>query len=153
MATQISENDLILNNMGLVKRIAKMFRPPNRTEYEEYVQVGRIGLMKAIRKHEPSKGKLTTIAWNHIKWEIMRYIKKNYGLGEQLPDGLVQYNSPIDSIAHLLPDGLSETDIQILNLKLEGRKLTEITKIMGIERYHLIKQYKIILDKIRTANE
>ena len=150
MATQISENDLIINNMGLVKKIAKMFRPPNRTEYEEYVQVGRIGLMKAIRKHEPAKGKLTTIAWNHIKWEIMRYIKKNYGLGEELPANLPK-DEPYN-FSHLLPKNLSEYELKILSLKLDGYKLTEITNILRIDRPKLVKQYKAILNKIRNAN-
>lgn len=151
MATKITEEELIVNNMGLVKKIAKMFRPPNRTEYEEYIQVGRIGLMKAIRKHIPEKGALSTIAWNHIKWEIIRYIKKHTNIGEQLPSNIVQ--EPLTHFSRILPDNLSETEISILNLKLDGYKSTEIAKIMGMDRYHLIKQYKVLLQKIRVANE
>lgn len=150
MATKITEEELINNNMGLVKRIARMFRPPNRTEYDEYVQVGRIGLMKAIRKHEPAKGQLSTIAWNHIKWEIMRYIKTNKGIGERLQGDMLQKET--ETFEHCLPNYLSESEIRILNLKLDGHKLTEITKILNIDRYNLVKQYNIILDKIRNAN-
>ena len=151
MATQITEEELIINNMGLVKKIAKMFRPPNRTEYDEYVQVGRIGLMKAIRKHIPAKGKLTTIAWGHIKWEIMRYIKKNHGIGEQLPANITQ--NPTSSFSHILPSNLSDTEIKILNFKLDGYKLTDIAKIMDMERYYLIKNYKSLIKKIKAAND
>ena len=63
--------------MGLVVSLARSFNPLNPIELDNYIQSGRIGLWKAIQKHDPKKGKLTTIAWNHIRWEIIRYIKKN----------------------------------------------------------------------------
>lgn len=150
MATKITENELILNNMGLVKKIAKMFRPPNKTEYEEYIQVGRIGLMKAIRKHIPEKGRLSTIAWTHIKWEIMRYIKKNHGIGEHLTCDISVEKSDFQ---HLIPDYLSDVEKKILSLKLDGHKLADIAKIMKMERYYLIKNYKALIKKIKAANE
>lgn len=153
MATQITENELIINNMGLVKKIAKMFRPPNKTEYEEYVQVGRIGLMKAIRKHIPEKGMLSTIAWTHIKWEIMRYIKKNHGIGERLTSDIPIEKSSTSDFQHLIPDYLSDIEKRILSLKLEGHKLADIAKIIGMERYYLIKNYKSLVKKIKAANE
>ena len=46
------EQQLILENMGLVVSLARSFNPKNNQELEEYIQSGRIGLWKAIKKYD-----------------------------------------------------------------------------------------------------
>ena len=61
------EQQLILENMGLVVSLARSFNPKNNQELEEYIQSGRIGLWKAIKKYDPDRGALSTIAWNSFR--------------------------------------------------------------------------------------
>ena len=66
-------DDLIEKNMGLVVSVVNSFKPRNQTEREDYVQAGRIGLWKALKKYDRSKGAvLSTYAWNPIRWEIIK---------------------------------------------------------------------------------
>ena len=67
-------DDIIEKNMGLVASVVKSFKPKNHVEKEDYMQAGRIGLWKALKKHDPSKAALSTYAWNPIRWEIIKEI-------------------------------------------------------------------------------
>ena len=76
-----NEERLVKENTPLVVFIANKFRPNGISYYqwqqlrEDYVQVGLIGLLKAIRAHKPKSGCLTTLAWTCIWREIIRHIK------------------------------------------------------------------------------
>ena len=75
--------DLIEENMGLVVSVVESFRPQSSQERDTFIQAGRIGLWKALKKYDASKGAaLSTFAWNPIRWEIIKEIKstsKNKG--------------------------------------------------------------------------
>ena len=60
---RIEREGLLNENMGLVVSLAQSFKPRCSLELDEYIQSGRIGLWKAINKHDPKKGALSTIAW------------------------------------------------------------------------------------------
>lgn len=124
------EEQLVLDNMGLVVSLAKSFRPPNPTELDEYIQLGRIGLFKAIRKHDPSKAKLSTLAWLYIRWEIIRYIEsQNKNITLPL---LTDKSYDVDmSIWEVLPDSLTDIEKQVVALRLEGRTFKDIGKKLG----------------------
>lgn len=151
MAT-VLENDLVSKNLGLVKEIVRQFRPPNRTEYDEYVQVGTIGLLKAIRKHDPARGALSTIAWRHIKWEIIRYIKKSKR-GNQKIESIDNHSESISysefNMLDIVPDNLSELEQKILQMRIEGYKINDIILATGLDKYRLSKIYKSIVRRIK----
>jgi RNA polymerase sigma-B factor len=66
---------LIEKHLPLVKRIARRFAY-SREPYEDLVQVGSIGLIKAIDRFEPARGvNLTTFAVPNIVGEIRRYLR------------------------------------------------------------------------------
>ena len=44
-------NDLIETHMGLVISVVNSFKPQNMTERDDYIQAGRIGLWKALKKY------------------------------------------------------------------------------------------------------
>ena len=48
--------ELIEQNMGLVLSVVKCFNPKNQTEQDDYVQAGRIGLLKGISKYSATGG-------------------------------------------------------------------------------------------------
>lgn len=66
---------LIEEHLPLVKRIARRFSY-TREPYEDLVQVGSIGLIKAIDRFEPARGvSLTAFAVPNIVGEIRRYLR------------------------------------------------------------------------------
>ena len=67
--------ELVNRNMGLVKRIALRFRDRG-TEYEDLVQIGVIGMIKAIRSFDPDYGTaFSTYAVPLIIGEIRRHLR------------------------------------------------------------------------------
>ena len=68
-------NELVTQNMGLVYTVAKKFI--NRgTEFEDLVQIGSIGLIKASKKFNEELGyQFSTYAVNLIIGEIKRYLR------------------------------------------------------------------------------
>ncbi len=67
--------DLIVQNMGLVKGIALRFCGRG-TDYEDLVQIGTIGMMKAARSFDPSYGTVfSTYAVPLIIGEIRRSLR------------------------------------------------------------------------------
>ena len=73
------ENELVEKNMGLVYYIARSFQKSTTggIEYDDLVQEGMVGLVKAARAFDESKGILfSTYAWNCIKRRILLYIKR-----------------------------------------------------------------------------
>lgn len=66
---------LVESNMGLVKSIALRFRGRG-TEYEDLVQIGTIGMLKAIRSFDADKGcAFSTYAVPLITGEIRRHLR------------------------------------------------------------------------------
>ena len=70
-----SEEEKLLKNMGLVHSIASRF-PYSGVEYEDLVQIGSLGLLKAIRNFDESKGfAFSTYAVPVITGEIKRFLR------------------------------------------------------------------------------
>lgn len=67
--------ELMTNNLGLVRSIALKFRDRG-VEYEDLIQIGSIGMLKAIRSFDLSKGTVfSTYAVPLIIGEIRRFIR------------------------------------------------------------------------------
>lgn len=67
--------ELVRLNMGLVRSIALRFNGRG-TEYEDLVQIGTIGMLKAIRTFEPERGTVfSTYAVPLIVGEIRRHLR------------------------------------------------------------------------------
>jgi len=71
----IAESELMERNLGLVRSIALRFRDRG-VEYEDLVQIGSIGMFKAIKSFDISKGTaFSTYAVPLIIGEIRRFIR------------------------------------------------------------------------------
>ncbi len=69
---------LILENLSLVKKVASKIYyrlPKGDIEFDDLVNVGVIGLMKAIEKYDKDKAKLSTYAYIKIRGEILDYLR------------------------------------------------------------------------------
>lgn len=70
------ESRLMEENIGLVHMIIKRLKA-FEYEYEDLLQVGAIGLLKAIRRFDENKGcKFSTFACIQISGEIFTHIQK-----------------------------------------------------------------------------
>jgi RNA polymerase sigma factor (sigma-70 family) len=151
------EARLILENMGLVISIAKKFKAPTQTEFDEYVQVGMIGLLKSIRSFDAEKAQLSTWAYKHIRWEIVRYIN-DQPHQHTLPLSSIDENKGAsclldsDELQEQLPSTLTEEEFQAISLRCAGHTLAEIADAMDVNIYTIGKIFKSAIDKIRVAN-
>ena len=72
---ETAEGDLIRENLGLVRKIAMRFLDRG-TEYEDLVQIGTIGMLKAIRSFSLERGTaFSTYAVPLIVGEIRRHLR------------------------------------------------------------------------------
>jgi RNA polymerase sigma factor for flagellar operon FliA len=74
-----TKKELVLEHLPLVKKVAnKIYRriPEGAVEFEELVNTGVIGLIKAIDKYDEKKAKFSTYAYIKIRGEILDYLRK-----------------------------------------------------------------------------
>jgi len=72
-----NEENLIIDNMPLVISIAYKYKPNFPDDHDDLIQIGSIGLLKAIRCFDSSLGnKLSTLATIAINREILKRISK-----------------------------------------------------------------------------
>lgn len=148
-------DDLIEEHMGLVVSVVNSFKPRNSTEREDYVQAGRIGLWKALKKYDPTKGAvLSTYAWNPIRWEIIKEIK-SAKKGRYVSS--TSNNPPLyhrkDEIWEVLPSFLSDEEVGLVELRKMGYKLSEMAEITGRTSSYVKRIFYKAVKKIREKNE
>jgi RNA polymerase sporulation-specific sigma factor len=119
-----AENFLVENNIGLVRSVVKRFL--NRgCEYDDLVQIGSIGLLKAIKKFDTSFNvKFSTYAIPMIIGEIKRFLRD---------DGIIKVSRSLKEIAsraHVAKESLE---------KDYGREptISEIASVLEISKEDL----------------
>lgn len=159
MMTTISDQEIeqaILDNENLVYFVVNKYFPDLRCD-EDVVQTGRIGLWKACINYNGAKSKFSTYAvqciLNEIRFELRKRAKmqkfgKIVSLDEPLyfddegnavtfahlvPDPSDDYCT-IDYDLSFLNDKLSERDIKVFKLSVDGFSATEIGQIFGYTR-------------------
>jgi RNA polymerase sporulation-specific sigma factor len=151
--------DLIIEKFyPMVVRIASQFYAP-WAEFDDIVQNGLIGLIKAIFYYEPGKSSFSTFAWRSIESEVKTFItyqnrKKNKMLSDStsmdsifddVDDEQIDYfvadtstttnvvRNTILSIVHEeILESLKEDEIKIFELWLDGFSYKEIEEQVGV---------------------
>lgn len=151
--------DLLIEKFyPMVVRIASQFYAP-WAEFDDIVQNGLIGLIKAIFYYEPSKSSFSTFAWRSIESEMKTFItyqnrKKNKMLSDSTSmdsvfddadDEQIDYfvadtakntnvvRNTILSIVHEeILESLNEDEIKIFELWLDGYSYKEIEAQVGV---------------------
>lgn len=115
-----AQNTLVQENIGLVWSIVKRFRGRD-AETEDLFQIGCIGLVKTIKKFDPSfEVRFSTYAVPMIMGEIKRYLRD---------DGLIKVNRTLKELgrkAYILKESIENES---------GRKPTicELAQKLGVE--------------------
>lgn len=119
-----AENFLVENNIGLVRSVVRRFL--NRgCEYDDLIQIGSIGLLKAIKKFDVSYNvKFSTYAIPMIIGEIKRFLRD---------DGIIKVSRNLKEIAnkaHMAKEALE---------KDYGREptISEIASVLEISKEDL----------------
>ena len=74
-----SRKDLIVEHLPLVRKVAsRIYRrlPEGVVEFEELVNTGVIGLIKAIERYDSKRARFSTYAYIKIRGEILDYLRK-----------------------------------------------------------------------------
>jgi len=109
---------LVEKNMGLVKSIAVRFRGRG-TEYEDLVQIGTMGMLKAIRSFDAEKGCVfSTYAVPLITGEIRRHLRD---------DGMIK----IGRDQRKLGMDLRAAETRIMNEEGREAHVEELAKLCG----------------------
>lgn len=104
----------VTENLPLVRSVAKRFA--GRAELDDLIQVGSIGLIKAVRNFDPSRGtELSTYAFSMILGEIRRYLR--------------------DSAVIKTGRGVRELSIRIYGIMQNGeeKRISEIAAELGTD--------------------
>jgi len=144
-------NELIEENMGLVVAVVNSFKPQNPTEREDYVQAGRIGLWKALKKYDSTKGAvLSTYAWNPIRWEIIKEIKSlKKNRYKPLPHAQVPSYLNSEEFWEIIPPSFSEEEVLLLDLRRMGYKLAEMAEISGRKSSYVKRVFYKAIKKLK----
>ena len=127
--------ELMSINTGLVRSIAMRFRDRG-VEYEDLIQIGSVGMLKAIRSFDFSKGTaFSTYAVPLIIGEIRRYIRD---------DGLIKVSRIYKQQGALL---MKEREKYIAD-KGEEPKIEELAKICGLT----VEEAAVAIDATASVN-
>ena len=145
-----SEEKMVIDNYGLVVSQAVKFIA-QKQDLDDYIQIGLIGLLKAIRNYNPEKSKFSTFATVCIRNEILKFIKKQNRQNRRL--NLREKKSQEVLLWEYQPDNLTKDEIDILDMKLKNHTYKEISEIMCCNKNEIKQKIKKILKKIREANK
>lgn len=151
------KNDVVKENEPLIMNIIqKQFNFPN--EHEDLMQAGRLGVLKAVNKFDPEKGKFSTLATQAIRNNIIMHLKKStheYGSylhqrtnvgGDEILKNIPCENKNLgvfEAVSHVFKK-LPAEDVNILKAKFgmsdgkytffqKSRALTNFKKVMRAE--------------------
>ncbi len=95
---------LVRQCMPLVRQIARRYSQFNPDSMEDLVQVGSIGLLKAIKYYDPKRARpasFKTLATCYIRGEIRHYLRDHTSL-VQVPRRLTEMNAQLAQIEEKL---------------------------------------------------
>ncbi len=145
-----SEEKLVLDNYGLVVSQALKL-VVQKQDLDDYIQIGLMGLLKAIRNYNPEKSKFSTFATVCIRNEILKFMKKQTRQNRRI----TLRETPKKEILlwEFQPDNLTEDELDILDMKLQNHTYKEISEAMCCNKNEIKQKVKKILKKIREANQ
>jgi len=149
----LSKDEIVKENYGLLVSTARRFYPKTQDELEEYIQVGSIGMLKAIDTYDSSKSKFTTYACSCVFNEIYNYLRKLNKHKNNVHDIVDFEGRESIDIEDYLPEDLTEKERFILKLRLHEYTRKEISEILGESENSTKYLIRKTLQKIRKANE
>ena len=111
-----SEEKMVIDNYGLVVSQSIKFIT-QKQDLDDYIQIGLIGLLKAIRNYNSEKSKFSTFATVCIRNEILKFIKKQKRQNRRLN---LREKKPQETLLwEYQPDNLTKDEIDIIDMKVD----------------------------------
>ena len=165
---------IIIENLKLVNFVLKKMNISNKSNYEDYYQVGVIGLINAAKMFNyDSKFSFSTYAYVCIKNEILNYIKKNeknylllqesfydeINIEDKIADESINIidtiimNETNNQLYFVLNNKLSDLERKIIKMSYgigcREYKQVEIAKILDIQQYKVSRIKKKALEQLK----
>lgn len=94
---------IVANNYDLIRSVAYKFRGNCPEEFEDLMQIGAIGLLKAIDRFDSERGQaFSSFAVPYIKGEIQHFLRDHWGAHPKIPRRYVETHSKVKKIAKAL---------------------------------------------------
>lgn len=149
----MTEEQELLTNIRIVGAQANHFVPNSVCDRDDYVQQGCIALLKAIRKRDPTKGKLTTYSYPIIYRDIKKKQSEKFKTNYTKPDTpRNDFSLPTFHLWEIMPDDMTDREIEVINLKLDNYNVRQIAKQMQIKCKEVEEIFTSACQKIREAN-
>jgi len=146
-----SEAEIIEEYSPLVVYQALKFRANKLTNFDDYMQAGYIGLLRAIRKFDPDrKTKFSTFSVICIRRQILKEYNKlrmQPSFFEDKEDDNIR-----DPFWEVEPDYLNDIEKKILFLRLQGYTYEQMGAKLGFTKSWASELLSSAMKKIREAN-
>ena len=150
------EEELVCKNYGLVVSQALSFSNENsQFLLEDYIHVGLIGLLKAIREYKEDKAKFSTFATACIRNHMLNLLRRTKNKSSVIFDSDYLSTSQIDkeNFFEYVPDYLSEEHKFIIKLKLQNYNNREIREMISCTKKQLEDKMKEITKALRGCGQ
>jgi RNA polymerase sigma factor (sigma-70 family) len=149
----VTEEQELLANIRIVGAQANHFAPNNVCGRDDFIQEGCISLLKAIRKRDPAKGKLTTYSWQIIYRDIKKKQAEKFKRKQTKPDSpRNDFSLPTFHLWEIIPEGMTDQEMKIIELKLDNYNIRQIAKQMELKCKEVEEIFASACQKIREAN-
>ncbi|WP_457626357.1 sigma-70 family RNA polymerase sigma factor [Persephonella sp.] len=151
---------LILDNLSLVKKVASKIYyrlPKGDIEFDDLVNVGVIGLMKAIEKYDRDKAKFSTYAYIKIRGEILDYLRSLDIVPRTVRDKIkkeppVEEGKPVPlsntAVMVSIEKALSSDEsFKIIDTLISSRETPEEEVIREDQKEKLVKALELLSEK------
>ena len=150
---ELAEDSLIREHYGLVVSQALCFL--DDSNFEDYIQAGLIGLLKAIRTHDKEKSYFITHESVCVRNSISKLRKKlnRPSLTNKMEEFYTEfpYNTK-DAILDYLPESFPEEYKFIVKMRLEGYTNKEISEYISMTKNQVSEKIRLIIQMLREAN-
>lgn len=124
--------------MVFVKKVASSIAARSGVSNEDLIQVGSLGLIKAIELYHPNpKTKFKTYATYFIKGEMKHYLRDKVGIikaPRELQELVSKISSTIDSLSQ---KGIENPSSELIAKELDI-EVEKVEKVLNIEKYRSV---------------
>lgn len=159
MSPRTDEQQAVEEHFDIILyQVIKLYNEDSNYELEDLIQIGFVGVLKAVRNFDSEKGSMRAYAFSCVKNHLLRFLKKesfwqdNVKLG--FSDFCDDYHSEntarsIKRAAKSLLKGLLPAEQKIISLKCEGYTRKEICQTLGLYNKEYYSLFFSAVGKIR----
>lgn len=146
------EEQLVRENIPLVVSQVLTFTPNHISGFDDCVQVGCIGLLRAIRTFKAELGnKFSTYAVPCIRHEIIKELRK-HKLDLALSVDVDMPPQKLDQLWENISVNLDDNELQILELRAAGYTFQEIGKKLGYSDTWANNKMHEVIERLQELN-